>query len=331
MLESIIENIPLAIIVKDILDNYKIINWNQKAEQIFETESSNILGKNAYDLLPKNEADIIYLRDQKIVEEGLLVEISEEYIEKKNKEIVIVKVKIFPLATSDSPEPKYLLYIYEDITDAVNYNKKILYEKNKFESLVNGLNKAALVSIANIQGEIIYANEKFCKTSGYSKEQLIGKNHRILKSGKHPDSFYKDMWDTISSGKVWYGDICNRKKDNSIYWVESVITPIEDENNIDKKQNMSVRFDITTRKKSETEIQHLSKLKDLGEISAGITHEIYTPITIIKNSTNTLINVIHKPEEFKSKINFINKSIDRILSIADGLKRYSRKTEKKIA
>jgi len=124
-----------------------------------------------------------------------------------------------------------------------------LYERER-EHLA--LNHHAIVSIADRAGNITYINEKFCKISGYSQDELMGHNHRLLKSGTHPPEFYRELWRTISSGKVWQGEICNLNKNGEPYWVASTITPFLD-SNIDSNpyQYVSIRTDITQVKAAE--------------------------------------------------------------------------------
>ena len=82
-----------------------------------------------------------------------------------------------------------------------------------------------IVSVSDRQGCITEVNEAFCDISGYSREELVGQNHRIIKSGMQPKAFWESMWATISTGSSWRGDICNRAKDGQLYWVDSIITP----------------------------------------------------------------------------------------------------------
>jgi PAS domain S-box-containing protein len=122
-----------------------------------------------------------------------------------------------------------------------------LYERER-EHLA--LDHHAIVSIADAAGNITYVNDKFCEISGYTRGELLGENHRIVKSAEHPPEFFQNLWLTISSGTVWQGEVCNRRKDGSLYWVESTITPFLDGEGI-PYQYVSMRTDITHMKAAE--------------------------------------------------------------------------------
>lgn len=146
----------------------------------------------------------------------------------------------------------------------------------------------AIVSVADLRGNIVYVNEKFCKVSGYSSEELIGKNHRIVKSGRHPAEFYADMWHTISGGNIWQGEVCNRGKNGECYWVETSIIPFLDADGL-PYQYISIRTDVSVLKHAELaqaesrerlqEAQTLAKLGNWeGDMVSGELHwsdEIY--------------------------------------------------------
>jgi len=106
------------------------------------------------------------------------------------------------------------------------------------------LDEHNIVSIADVDGNIVHANQKFCDVSGYAIEELIGRNHRIINSSHHPDEFWKEMWHTISSGKIWHGRIRNRRKGSGFYWVDSSIIPFLGAGG-EPYQYVSVRSDVT--------------------------------------------------------------------------------------
>jgi len=170
----------------------------------------------------------------------------------------------------------------EDLEAKVEERTRSLEETLKKHSTLNArlkainmaINAAAIVSLTDIKGDIIEVNEEFCKVSKYTRDELLGKNHRVLNSGYHPAEFFRDMWKTIASGRAWRGQVKNKAKDGSFYWVDSVIVPIlgEDGKPI---QYLSMRFDITDRKEIERKIDHINKLSDNAlELTVAGTWEI---------------------------------------------------------
>ena len=154
-------------------------------------------------------------------------------------------------------KPVNLEYFVQSITTRVKrarriqeLNEDVKNALRESEYRLVTLDQHAIISMTDTSGKIIFANERFVAISGFKEEELIGQNHRILKSSKHSPEFYKEMWETISAGKIWNGHVCNKAKDGSEYWVESTIVPFSDENGVPYKY-VSVRTDITEIKKSE--------------------------------------------------------------------------------
>ncbi|NEP42764.1 MAG: diguanylate cyclase, partial [Okeania sp. SIO2H7] len=141
--------------------------------------------------------------------------------------------------------------------------EKLQTSLEELEHLKSALDKTAIVAIANEKGIINYVNDKFCEISGYYKEELIGQNYNLLNSAYHPQEFFEDLWLTISSGKVWQGEIRDRKKNGSYYWVNTTIVPFLDENN-KPWQYLSIQFEITKRKEAEIAlIENLNRYQNL--------------------------------------------------------------------
>lgn len=157
-----------------------------------------------------------------------------------------------------------------------------LLEQQKY-----AMDQSAIVVQTDRHGTIQYVNDKFCEISGYTRGELLGKNHRIVNSQTHTHEFFAEMWKTISAGKIWKGEICNRAKSGRLYWVATTIVPFLD---ADGKpyEYLAIRQDITDLKLAQKQIQEQqdqllanSKLSAIGEMAAAITHEINNPLGVI--------------------------------------------------
>lgn len=166
------------------------------------------------------------------------------------------------------------------------------------------LDQAAIVSIADSRGRIIYVNDLFCEISQYNLEELIGKDHRLLNSGYHPKEYFKEMWKQIGSGHTWEGEVRNRKKDGSIYWVQATIVPFMNEQGRPLKY-ISIRKEITKQKQLEEEIFHLA---------------YHDPLTNLPNRRmfmNQLRSEIIERNNSKSKLSILFIDLDNFKLIND--------------
>jgi len=129
--------------------------------------------------------------------------------------------------------------------------RSTLYERERQQQAVDA---HAIVSATDASGNLTFVNDKFCEISGYSREELIGVNHRIVNSGQHTPEYFADMWRRIKSGQIWHGEICNKSKDGRLYWVNTSIVPFLDEQG-KPYQYISIRTDITDIKQHEAEMR----------------------------------------------------------------------------
>ncbi|NNL58348.1 MAG: PAS domain-containing sensor histidine kinase [Nitrosopumilus sp.] len=215
------------------------------------------------------------------------------------------------------------------------------------------LTEHSIATVTDAQGTIVYANKKFCELSKYPEEELLGQNHRILKSDEHNSEFFTDLWSTISSDKIWVGEIKNRAKDGTFYWVKTTIIPVKDsEKNI--KYYVAIRTDITKEKQMYEKLlqveeqliqQNLSlaakvamkssdivkneRLATIGTMASRIAHDLKNPLTILHTYADMLTPEILSKLDSKDKEKWIRlqNSIFDMHRIIDDVLDFARTSE----
>jgi two-component system, sporulation sensor kinase A len=155
------------------------------------------------------------------------------------------------------------------------------------DDLRYALDQSAIVATTDTRGIITFVNEKFCQISKYSRAELLGQDHRILNSGYHPKEFMRNLWVTIANGRIWRGEIRNRAKDGSFYWVDTTIVPFLDERG-KPYQYTAIRYEITDRKRTEEKLREQEALARLGQMAAVVAHEIKNPIAGIRGALQVI-------------------------------------------
>jgi len=183
-----------------------------------------------------------------------------------------------------------------------------------------------ICSVTDTKGNIVYVNKKFCEISQYSEEELLGQNHRIVKSGHHSKRFFSKLWDTIARGKTWQGEVKSMAKDGSFFWQHSVILPVKDEKgNI--MQYFSLRFPIDEKIKAEEERRQHTK--SLEEMLFMISHKVRQPVTNILGLSNLGMHHNNSPEESKNLLRLLHESAQALDSFTNELTAFIYKIEQK--
>lgn len=220
--------------------------------------------------------------------------------------------------------------INENLTGFSELKESLSDTSYELVSLKFALDEAAIVAITDIKGTITYINKKFCEISKYSPEELIGQNHRIINSGFHPKEFFRDMYRTIANGRVWKGQIKNRAKDGSYYWVDTTIVPLTNREGKLSKY-LAIRFDITAQKRIEEELvkalldveQSNSELEQFAYIAS---HDLQEPLRMIGSYSQLLTRRYEGKLDAKADqyINYITEGVQRMQTLIKDLLHYSR-------
>jgi len=189
----------------------------------------------------------------------------------------------------------------------------------ELEDIRYALDQSAIVATTDVSGRIKYVNDKFCEISKYSREELLGQDHRILNSAHHPKDYIRELWRTIAQGRVWRGELRNRAKDGSLYWVDTTIVPFLDARK-HPWQYMSIRYDITERKRQEAQLREQATLTLLGEMAAVVAHEVRNPLAGIRGALQVITTRLpgEAPEvailkEVVSRVDGLNDIVEDLL------------------
>ncbi len=338
-LEDIIQSSNDAIITKT-LDG-TVTSWNPAAERIFGYTAAEAVGKPMLTFLPPDrrgeEADILAR-----IGRGERVESFETVRVRKDGSLVDVSVAISPIV---DPQGRVVgaSKIARDISDRKRFEERFLSTMGELRDIKAALDEHSIVALTDAAGRITYVNDKFCFISKYSREELMGQDHRIINSGFHSKSFFGDLWRTIGSGRVWHGEIRNRAKDGTIYWVDTTIYPCLGPKG-KPAQYVAIRTDITQRKLDEASLQKYAeelaeKNKELETIVYTVSHDLRSPLVNVQGFGKQLANACEKlqfalgaaPDAKQSlevtiprALKFINAGVNKMEILLAGLLRFSR-------
>lgn len=244
--------------------------------------------------------------------------------------VIIAVIELARTAPFDNGTISFIEHLLDNIGIAFNTNlSRIKLERasNNVKNQMFAIDEHAIVSITDVNGKISYANNKFCEISGYTREELYGSYHRVIKSDEHDDAFWNHFWVTISSGKVWQGQIKNFAKDGTIYWVDSTIVPMKDTaGNI--IEYMGIRRDITESKQMEIGLTHAMKSAHAAELAKGsflanMSHELRTPMNGILGYSEMILET-NLSDESREYATTIFNCGDMLLNLIDDILDYSK-------
>jgi diguanylate cyclase (GGDEF)-like protein/PAS domain S-box-containing protein len=236
------EKLSDSIIVVDHVGN--IMYLNPTAERIFNVKTNKQIGQSIYKLIPNYQTD---QSNESVTTPFIGI--------RGNKGTFSLKIHWHSLSFG---KESFNIIIAQDLDENKKSTEKISHLNKELTDIKLALDASTIIAITDQQGTIMSINDKFCELSQYNEEELIGQNHRILNSGYHSKGFFRDMWKTIGSGQIWKGEIQNKAKDGSLYWVDTTIVPFLNDKG-KPYQYVSIRTDITQRVKMERDLQEAMK------------------------------------------------------------------------
>ncbi len=231
---------------------------------------------------------------------------------------------------NDKGKPERYMAIRHDITEKKQRELELVEALKEVSDYKYALDQSAIVAITDTMGTIEYVNEMFCKISKYTKEELLGKNQRIVNSGYHPKEFWKEMWHTIGKGNVWRKEVKNKEKDGSYHWLDTTIVPFVNEKGKPERY-MAIRHDITDKKQRQAELkQYRKKLEQANEnlekFAYTAAHDMKSPL----NSASGLISLIEmelEGQENRKAIQYLGllkDTFDNTRQLINGILEYSK-------
>ena len=225
------------------------------------------------------------------------------------------KVRVFEASAG---RPAQLRGVIVDITES----KRAVEERARLSSAVE--QTAESVMITDPEGNIVYVNPAFERVTGYRRAEVMGKNPRILKSGRHDDEFYRQLWKTIVGGGVWSGFLFNKRKDDSIYEAESLISPVRDGAGF-VVNYVAVQRDVTHQRLLEAQLRQSQKMEAVGRLAGGIAHDFNNLLTIITGYSQLVADQMDEKHPLAGHVAEIRKASDRAASLTRQLLAFGRR------
>jgi two-component system, NtrC family, sensor kinase len=276
-LQQLIDTIPNPIFYKDINGIYQLCNT--AFEQSIGLSRKDIVGKTIYDLAPKEQADTYNEIDRELIRKPgtRSYESRIRYADGRIHDVIFYNASI----TGSPGTATGIVGVMLDITERKEAEQEHVH-------LAAAISQAdEMIVVTDPEGSIQYVNPAFEKYTGYSRREAMGQTPRILKSGQQAGEFYKSLWETIRSGRVWSGRLVNRKKDGTLFEEEARISPIRSPSG-EIVNYVAVKRDVTKEHYLEIQLRQAQRMEAIGTLAGGIAHEINTPIQYVLYNTNFL-------------------------------------------
>lgn len=283
-------------------EKYDLTMVSKISEALKHTANSDIIITN---LSLSDGSGIEFLKNQHIAE-NVPVVILESFVEQETV-VKLIKTGVFDYINKSNEAFETLPEKIDKYIELMNLKlerNKIYDQQNKLSIAIK--HSSETIVITDIKGNIEFVNPAFEKITGYTSQEVLGRNPSVLKSGQHDKNFYENLWKTILAGKPWMGHFINKKKDGTVYEEEASISPVfGDDGNI--INFVALKRDVSDMIKIENQLRHAQKMEGIGTLAAGIAHEINTPLQYLND------NMLFIKDSFKTILEAFSKNRDIIL------------------
>jgi PAS domain S-box-containing protein len=313
-LRQVIDIIPNFIFVKNRESRFTLVN--QAVADAYSTTVDELLGKTDADISPRRQEADAFRRDDLEVMNSLREKVvpEEPFTDHGGRVRWLQTVKRPLLGENNQVQ---LLGVSVDITERKLVEQQLHLQATALESAANA------ILITDRQGTIFWVNAAFTKLTGYSFDEAIGKNPRILQSGEQAHSFYEDMWNKLIAGEIWRGELVNRRKDGQLYTEEMTITPVKDAHG-DIARFIAIKQDITEQKALERQLRQAQKMEAVGQLAGGVAHDFNNLMGVILGYSEMLEEGFDSSNPNRNKMEQIRKAAVRAAALTRQLLAFSR-------
>ncbi|HKE90050.1 MAG TPA: response regulator [Gemmatimonadales bacterium] len=312
LLQSVIQGMGDPVFVKGTDSRYLLIN--QATARLFGVTPEEVVGRGAEALFPADVARFVQESDVRVLREGVSMTFEET-----------LPTQLGPRRFLVSKAPRRdaqgtiigLVGVARDITDLKRADETI-----RRLSTAVGQSPAAVI-ITDPTGSIVYVNRKFTEITGYSSDEVVGKNPRLLKSGLTSGEQYRQLWSTIQSGATWRGEYRNRRKNGELYWASATIAPVKDESGT-ITNFVAIQEDVTETRSLEAQLRQAQKMEAVGRLAGGVAHDFNNLLTVITSYSQLLLEEMATADPRRADLEEIQRAATGAAALTRQLLAFSR-------
>ncbi|WDE13794.1 response regulator [Thalassomonas haliotis] len=322
-LQIVVDNVPAAIFFKDAGGHHQLVN--NMFEQVVGLSQKEVLGKTDLQMFSREIAERLMKVDRQVMNSGKSVQFEEQGLHKSVSEHDFLITKV-PILSRDN-ETLGLVGVALDISKRKQAERQLRQALLDLKEQKYILDQHAIVAVTDLDGNISYVNDKFVEISGYTSDELLGKNHRLLSSDEHDQAFWQQMYRTVNAGEVWHSEVCNRAKDGHLYWVEATIATFTSDTG-NPRAYVAIHTDISERKRYEAELEQARLQAETAnraksDFLASMSHEIRTPMNGVLGMLGLLANSPLTTEQ-QHRVMVAENSAKALLSLINDILDFSK-------